>query len=212
VPLCRHSAHELAGASRDKEGWKLSAEEGPVRGSFERVVVAVPAPQAVPLLAARPALARVAAAARLAPCQAVMVTFEEPPDAGFAGAFVEESSLAWVASQASKPGRGDSPSWVLHGTAQWSREHVETSPARVASALIAAFGAALDAPLPPVRHVAAHRWLYSLPIDPLDRGYLWDDATGCGVCGDWLQGDRIEAAVSSAIALGDAIIGDGSLP
>ena len=213
--LSRGLAHGLAcelrtrieSVERDERGWRLSDEHGEVHEAFDRVLVATPAPQAVPLLEPRPELADLAASARLEPCQAVLMTFAEPLDAGFDGAFVEDSPLAWVAAQSGRPGRGDAPSFVLHASADWSARHLEDDPVDVAHALLAAFAEALGRPLPATVHLDAHRWRFALASRPLGRGALWEPETGFGACGDWLVGGKIEAAVTSGLALADAILG-----
>jgi predicted NAD/FAD-dependent oxidoreductase len=190
---------------RDERGWRLSAENGSVYEAFERVLVATPAPQAVPLLAARPELGRAAGHAAFEPCHAVMVTFAERPDVGFGGAFVQDSPLAWIADESSKPGRADAPSFVLHASPAWSRENCDAPPDRVVEQLLDALAEALDRELPAVLLAAAHRWLYALPSRTLDRPCLWEPASGFGVCGDWLHGARIESAVLSGLALSEAV-------
>ena len=198
----------IASVERDERGWRLSAENGASYEAFDAVVVATPAAQAVPLLAARPELARVAETAELAPCQAVMVRFEEAPDLAFGGAFVEDSPLSWVARQSSKPGRDEAPAFVLHASAEWSAQHVEASPRAIVDALVAAFAGALGAPLPPVAWSTAHRWLYALPSKHLEAGHLWDAGAEVGACGDWLCGARLESAVASGESLAAAMLAD----
>ncbi|MDJ0868374.1 MAG: NAD(P)-binding protein, partial [Myxococcota bacterium] len=119
--ITRHLAHDLevlcgrrvTALERAPQGWRLVAD-GEELGSFERVVVSVPAPQALPLLAAAPALARRVAAVEMQPCQAALVAFEAPLPLPFEGAFVQDSPLAWVARSLGKPGRPVADCWVLH--------------------------------------------------------------------------------------------------
>jgi predicted NAD/FAD-dependent oxidoreductase len=80
--------------------WHVITEEGPAAGRFDAVVVATPAPQAVPLLAQAPRLAELVGGVEMQPCHAVMVTFPESIGVEFGGAFVAEPPLAWVARNA----------------------------------------------------------------------------------------------------------------
>jgi len=218
--LARHLAAGLEVATdarivsieRDERGWRASAEDGTVHEALERVLVAMPGPQAVPLLTARPDLARIAAAATFEPCLAVMVRFAGPLDVPFDGAFVEDSPLAWIAGQAGKPGRAETAAFVLHAGASWSRAHLDDPPDVVAELLLDALASALDRRLPPVTACATHRWLHARPASPLARGCLWEPETGFGVCGDWLLGARVEAALRSGLALADAVLGRATAP
>jgi predicted NAD/FAD-dependent oxidoreductase len=113
--------------------WTLGDEAGAAHGPFDAVIVAVPAPQAAPLLAAVPSLAARAAAVPMTPCWSAMLAVAEPLGLPFDGAFVNAPSradgdgrgslatavldvradagaadvpaLAWVARDSSKPGR-----------------------------------------------------------------------------------------------------------
>jgi predicted NAD/FAD-dependent oxidoreductase len=80
-------------------GWQLVIDEGTPLGVFDAVVVATPAPQAVPLLAPAPRLAGQVGGVEMQPCHAVMGTFPDSLGLAFGGAFVSGSPLAWVAAR-----------------------------------------------------------------------------------------------------------------
>lgn len=183
---------------RSGAGWRLSADSGEALGDFGVVVVAVPAPQAVALLAGAPALAARAGSARMEPCQAVMARFESRVPLEVDAAFVQGSALSWVARDASKPGRPGGERWVLHGSPEFSREFLEDSPDSVASRLMKAFCEASGLEVRPVEAVA-HRWRYALPAPPLEETALFDGTLGA--CGDWCGGPRVEGAFLSGVAL-----------
>ena len=180
--------------------WHLrSAEHGLLQGAFDAVVLAVPAPQAVPLLApTAPALADMAASAQMQGCWALMLRFEAPVSFVFDGAFVRHSPLRWVARDSSKPGRGGTETWVLQATSAWSQTHMEDAPEEVAAALLAAF-AALGGPTPAAW--TAHRWRYADAQPALTQGCAWDSNLRLGLCGDWLHGGGVQGAWLSGQAL-----------
>jgi predicted NAD/FAD-dependent oxidoreductase len=191
-------------------GWRLRPAEGepgePV-GPFEAVVVATPAPQAMPLVEAAPSLHRAVAAVRMQPCWAALVAFATPLGAALDGAFVEASPLAWVARNNSKPERPAAECWVLHATPAWSEAHLEHEPEPVGARLVDAFAEALDRKLPAQAWLRAHRWRYASTERPLGRPFLWDANARVGVCGDWGDGGRVERAVLSGDALARAACG-----
>lgn len=191
--------------------WRLRAEDGSVAGTFDGVVVAVPAAQAVALLAPAPALAAGAEAAVLAPCWALMLAFAEPLPTTVAAAFVEAGPLAWVCHDGGKPGRaaagGAVPStWVAHASPSWSRDHLEADPAEVAPALLEAFAEALGLEVPPPVHLAAHRWRFARVEAALGEPCLYDPGLGIGACGDWCLGPRVEAAFLSGLAMAERLL------
>ena len=185
----------------DAKRWILVAEDERRFEGFSQVVVAAPAPQAVPLLESSPELAAIATAIPMLPCHAAMIRFERPVDAEFDGAFVADERLAWAARNRSKPGRPDGEAWVLHSTPAFSQAHLEAEPASLAEALLEAFAERLGRRLPPVRSTDVHRWLLARAERFVGQPYLHDEAKGLSVCGDWLLGDRVECAYRSGAAL-----------
>jgi renalase len=186
--------------------WRLVSEGGSTE-PFDAVVIATPAPQAVPLLDAVPALAESVAAVTMLPCQAALVAFERPLAVDFAAAFVDDSPLAWIARNASKPGRTSGECWVLHASPTWSAQHLEDAPDAIADALLAALAAALGSALPGTSYRAAHRWRFARAERPLGH-VLWDPEARLGVCGDWTLGDRIASAFLSGAQLARAMRAD----
>ncbi|NOK11184.1 NAD(P)/FAD-dependent oxidoreductase [Corallococcus exercitus] len=185
---------------RDGRAWRLTSETGEDLGLADVVVAAVPAPQAVPLLAGAPALAAQAGTARLSPCWAVMARFEETLAVELDGAFVEDSPLSWVARDTSKPGRAPGERWVLHGSPEYSAAHLEETAEEMAPKLVEAFGKALGRDVRAVEAVA-HRWRFAMPAPPLEATALYDATLGLGACGDWCAGPRVEGAFLSGVAL-----------
>lgn len=196
--------------------WRIAFEDGGIEGPFTALVVAIPAPQAAALLnnsqLGGHTLTATARAAVLAPCWAVMAVFEHAIDPGFDGAKIEAGALAWVARNASKPGRGDLETWVLHAGSDWSQDHLEETPDTIAADLLDAFQDFSAAPAPV--WAQAHRWRYAMAAQRIGRierasedaqPLAMDAALGLGLCGDWLIGPRAEHAWTSGTALGAAL-------
>jgi predicted NAD/FAD-dependent oxidoreductase len=204
LPVTYGSA--VTSLTRGPDGWTATTDAGAaLPGRFAAVVVATPAAQAVPLLAAAPALARRVAAVEVDPCWATMVAFAAPLALAFDAAFVEGGPLGWIARNSSKPERPPGDAWVLHASPQWSSLHMEDTPDVVAAALLAAFAAATAHPHPAPTHVAAHRWRYARTRTPLGAAFLYDTQLGLAVCGDWCLGATVECALLSGAALAEAM-------
>ncbi len=186
--------------------WQLRRVDGSVEGPFDALVVAAPAPQAVPLLAPTPELASRVAGVAMEPCHAVMVAFDSPLDVPFDAAFVQGSPLSWIARNDSKPGRADATTWVLQTTVEWSEAHVPADTSGLAPVLLEAFEKTVGVTLPPTTHVAVHRWLYARCSAPICEPFLHDAVRNLGVCGDWMIGGRVEGAFTSGHSLGEAMV------
>ena len=182
-------------------GWTVLGADGQPLARARHLVVAVPTPQAVPLLSGHP-FAEALEPVRYAPCWAAMVV-SAPLDLHWTGAHVEESPLAWIARNQTKPGRPPGEQWVLHASPEWSREHLEDDAAYVATCLTEAAQAlpGLQAMVPTSSQ--AHRWRYALVTEPLGKPCLHDEHLT--VCGDGLLGGRVEAALLSGLAAAEAV-------
>ncbi|WP_462390708.1 NAD(P)/FAD-dependent oxidoreductase [Acidovorax sp. Q11] len=186
-------------------GWTItSAEHGLHSPRYSAVLLAVPAPQAVPLLApVSPAGAAIAASARMRGSWAVMLRYASPVALPFEGAFINTGPLRWVARDSSKPGRTGQETWLLHASPEWSEAHIEDSAEAVTTALLTAF-AALGGPTPLA--ATAHRWRYADTEPALTQGSWWDAQMRLGLCGDWLHGGKVEGAWLSGRALAQQVL------
>jgi renalase len=185
-------------------GWNLlSHEHGWLAQRFDAVMLALPAPQSAALLQTvaqsrqetmQPALCELAAVATnaaMSGCWTLMLRFDVPPALAYDAAFVNHGPLRWICRNNSKPGRSGQETWLLHASPQWSGEHMEHDADSVAALLLQAF-AQLNGPAPDAW--TAHRWRHALPQPALDHGCIWDPNLGLGLCGDWLNGGKVEGA------------------
>lgn len=217
VPGMSALARRLAGDLRIATGVRITAVEphrGGYRlrqgdedhGTFDAVVVSVPAPQAVDLLAAVPDLAARAGRIRMHPTWAVLLGWQQRLDLSFDGAFVHDSPLSWLARNRSKPGREGDEAWVLHADHGWSRKRLDEEPAAVLRDLSQAFEEAVGRSVPEPTYRSAHRWRYATPEEPLRQRCLLSPGGRLGVCGDWCGGPRVEGAFLSGQALAERML------
>lgn len=179
----------------------------------DALVVTLPAAQSALLLGAIDReSARVAASVKQTPCWAVMLTARFVGDLD--GDVFEDGRgpIAWAAREASKPGRagavqdgrepeGGEERWLLHASVAWSEAHLDAAPDAVARTLTEAFlsqhGALARVEVVRVR---AHLWRYAQGHLPEAPGTLFDASTRLAVCGDWVNGSRVEGALTSGVA------------
>ena len=184
----------------------VSAEGGDLAGPFDRVAVALPSTQAEALLrAAGHPFADALLPVAVAPCWTLMLAFGAT-QAGPDTLAPADGPVAWIARNASRPGRPASPDgWVANASPAWSRAHVEQPPDAVLPELQAAFAAATGIAATPV-HAAVHRWRHAQTEAPLGTACLWDAGAGLAVCGDWCLGARVEAAFDSGRAAAECLL------
>ncbi len=193
---------------REGEGWVLFSNGSTHRADI--VLVAVPAEQATELLAeVAPELAVIPATIQSEPCWALMAAFEKRlPITG--DCLTDESGvIGWAARNSAKPSRKGRETWVIHGSAEWSRENLEQSSEEAASKLLAAFFSQTGLPFSQPLHAVAHRWRYACPQVQSEVPAHWDPKRRIGLCGDYLVAPRVEGAWLSGKAIA-AMIAQGN--
>ena len=202
---------DVARLERRSGGWMLLDQQGVELdpGGFDWVVLAVPSASAATLLAENSDLAQRVATVSWDSCWAVMLALGRASAIDFDAAFVSDDPiLGWVARESSKPARAPAgrfvESWILHAHPNWSRAYLELECSEASRWLQRAFAARVGRPLVQAA-VAAHRWRFALPVNPLPEPFLFDPVQGIGLAGDWCGGPRVEGAYLSGTALAHAI-------
>ncbi|MFK7738490.1 MAG: FAD-dependent oxidoreductase [Pirellulaceae bacterium] len=191
--------------------YALQTADGEDLGSFDRVIVATPAPQAADLVTDFAELAEPIRNVRMNPCWAVMIELGGSAPFSWSGAFVNTGPLRWIACNSTKPGRkGAFEHFVLHASPDWSTEHLEESAEEVAEFLYQAFldltGLSESSP-PQPSFLQAHRWRYSIPDVAGSQRCYWNEDKTLVACGDWAGGPRVEGAFLSGSAAAGIILG-----
>ncbi len=180
--------------------WWLAPEgTGERLGPFDGVVVAVPAPQAVPLLDPHSRqLAEAAGRARMLPCWTVLVAFVRSLHLQAPLLWPEDSPIGMALCDSAKPGRARDPEcWVLHAGPSWTRAHLEAPQDWVAETLLRSFADAIGRTnLPRRLHLAAHRWRHAEVEQPVGE-VLVDIDHRLTMAGDWCLGRGVDAAYHS---------------
>lgn len=198
---------EVTAMSGGPGAWMLHHHEGE-DGPFAAVLLTVPAPQALALLAGHwPRAAAALPGIRLAPCWTLLAAFEAPP------ALPETlrpagEAIGWAAHEGAKPGRVHGAGcWVVQASPGFSRAQLEERPEAVIPLLLDALARHAAAPLPALRHAQAHRWRFATVEQGLGAPCLWDAALGLGLAGDGIPGGHAEAAWDSGVAAALALQG-----
>lgn len=203
-----HWGTRVTALSRTATGWAAGLDDDSVV-SADAVVTALPAEQTADLLdAVDDPIAALARATPSAPCWTLMLAFSEPLATGedcIRGR--DEDALGWAARNSSKPGRGETETWVIQAGATWSAEHLEALPEGVGARMMETLSARLGVALPEPSIRMTHRWRFARS-GHAGRGALWNRDIGLGACGDWLIGPRVEDAWRSGAQMARRMAAD----
>ncbi len=191
-------------AERTDGAWRLVSEDGREFGPFDALVSTAPAEQTGAILGNAATTSGISVAlesVRYAPCLAAMIRPPAPIPFEYDGLFVDDDrSVAWIARDSSKPGRGGKGEvWIVHASPQRSAERFDDPPSDWGRELVEAFASIVGTSVS-MDHVVTHRWKYSLPTSLRPEPY-WDAAERLGVCGDAFGGPRVEGAWLSGRSL-----------
>lgn len=192
--------------------WELFGSDRKSKGLFDAVIIAVPAPEAVPLLKPASALAKTASGVNMTSCWSVMLAFANSLQLGFDGAYVLGDELSWAVRNNSKIERdamNGAETWVLHAAPEWSDNNRKLAEGKVVSALCEFFQKATGRDLPQPDFSAARWWPYARTLNPLTAGCLFDPELGIGACGDWCYGSRLESAYLSGVTVAGRLLQHG---
>jgi len=201
--------------NRHNQQWQITSNEHGIHQTlFDAIVLAIPAPQAAVLLKeCVPRLYEVAASINMQACFALMFNIGPSLKCDFDGLFINNGLLSWAARDSAKPGRitarqkdafSQHETWVLHASSEWSEAHIQADKAQVAEQMLAEFKQLIalnGAEFPPVTQHTLHRWLYAQCETYLNTVYLLDQDQQVGVCGDWLNGGKVQGAWLSGLQL-----------
>lgn len=168
--------------------WVLQSESGEIDEDFQALVLAVPAPQALPLASSSPALSQALRGVRYRSRWVLLLGTERPihlPSYRIYGS----GPIERMAAMHSKPGRAATvpQRWFIEASERWSQEHADDDAETVADLLLANFAAhARQAVVP--HFLRAHNWTLAFADGPAPQvdtpRYLWDGQVRLGVCGD----------------------------
>jgi renalase len=179
-----------------------SVTEGAVDGEpFDRVVVAMPDPQALALLPADLVEERDRLSSRDWDPALVLAARWSRRHWDWDGVFVHGAgAIEWIADDGSRRGDG-APVLTAHSTAAFAATRLPV-PADAADELVAAL-APLGIPHPD-EVLRVQRWTYAKPVGTREALFFLSDK-GIGFCGDGWGRSRIEGAWLSGTALGHAV-------
>lgn len=191
---------------KDKENQKeLVDEEGNSQGTYDWVIVAIPAEQAKDLLPDNFPHKNIAEKTKMLGAHSLMLGFEEALPLEWQAAFVQNADISWISINSTKPGRPQGYSMLVHATNKWSEEHIEDDLEQAKEYIIKETSRITGVNVSIANHQAIHRWRYANASKHGGEKSYFDEKSKIGICGDWLIQGRVEAAYLSAVDLSNKI-------
>jgi len=192
-------------AQRRGAGWVLRGEAGEIEEGFQALVLAIPAPLALPLAQESPGLTAALRAVRYRSRWVLLLGSERP--VGLPGyREYQGGPIERVAAMHSKPGRASNlpQRWFIEADEQWSLRHAHDDADAVADLLLDNFRAHVGRPVTP-NFLCAQQWRHAFVETPAAMpGHsecLWDDEMLLGVCGDSVVASQVDRVHRSGLEL-----------
>jgi len=185
--------------------WHIrSLETGDIHQSFDYLILAIPAPQATTLVRSIDhSIGESISRVNMLGCWTVMARFTESPNMPFDAAFINNEMISWISRNHSKPGRTGQETWTIHANPQWSQQWIELDKELATEHILECtkkLGLYCEN-----AEISIHRWRYASGAINSGSGFILNAATKLGLCGDWLNGGRVEGAWLSGQKLANAI-------
>lgn len=189
--------------------WTLSTVAGEIDEDFQALVLAIPAPLAMPLLTESPSLSAALHSVRYRGRWVLLLGSERPVALPGYREF-QGSPIERVAAMHSKPGRPSAgpQRWFIEADERWSLQHEHTDPEAVADLLLENFRAHAGRSVTP-NYLRALQWRNAFvetpAATPRRTECLWDDSTRLGVCGDSVVASKVDRVHRSGVDMARAV-------
>ena len=196
-------------ARRRGSRWILGDAKGEIDEDFQALVLAIPAPLALPLARESSELTAALRAVRYHSRWVLLLGSDRP--VGLPGyREFQGSPIERVAAMHSKPGRPFNvpQRWFVEADERWSLQHEHDDAETVADLLLENFRAHAGRSVNP-NFLCAHQWRHAFVDTPANLPgqleCLWDGAVRLGVCGDSAVPSQVDRVHRSGVALAQAM-------
>jgi predicted NAD/FAD-dependent oxidoreductase len=189
--------------------WILGESAGEIDEDFQALVLAIPAPLAMPLVRESPGLVDALRAVRYRSRWVLLLGSERPVRLPGYRVF-QGGPIERVAAMHSKPGRSavGPQRWFVEADQRWSLQHEHEDAEVVADLLLDNFREHAGRSVTP-NFLGAQQWRHAFVEAPAATSTrtecLWDDVVRLGVCGDSVVASQVDRVHRSGVAMARAV-------
>ena len=191
--------------NKTSDSWHLYDNQGNLVGSFDWVIIAIPAAQAVKLLPASISFSTIIKTIKMTGCFSLMLGFQKTYDIKFDAALIRGRDISWVSVNSSKPQRNQPFSLLVHSTNSWADKNINERKNYIIEHMCKEVNETLGFDVTIANHQDLHTWRFANAKKRYEEKYLIDKEKCIAVCGDWLIQGNVEAAFTSGNELANQI-------
>ena len=197
------------------QGWQLTSQNPDFDLTASIVILAIPAPQALPLVQpiANPEFIQQIEGVTFAPSLTAIAAYSPELRSQFTatnlrGVTCSDETLGWIGFDSTKQINPNQPTMIIQSNATFAATNFDTTdlPA-IAQQLCDRAAEVLRFPwiaTPEVLQI--QRWKYAFAVNPIDTPVLASTTTAPLFCiGDWCGGNRVESAFRSGLAMAERL-------
>lgn len=201
-----HYQTRITGLKCHDGRWRVKDSDERERGSFDWVILTLPAIQSAALLPETFNEHARISQLQMKPCYALMLTLKQDPQLPFQAALVKQADISWISVNSSKPGREGS-SLLVHSTNKWAQAQLDNDLQQVKKQMVANVISVTGLEPTLIESADIKRWHYANIAKQNSPGYFADSQLQLAACGDWCIKGRVEAAFTSARLLAEYLNG-----
>jgi renalase len=191
-----------------EDGWELTSQNPVFCLTAKTVILAIPAPQALPLVRsiANPEFVESIQSVEFAPCLSAIAVYPELGDlGGLRGVTcLDDEMLGWIGFDSTKQINPKQRTMIIQSNAAFAAAEFDSEDLNlVAQQLCDRASEVLHMPwIAKPELLQLHRWKYAFAINPIESRFLKATTAAPLYCiGDWCGGDRVESAFLSGLAI-----------
>ena len=181
-----------------KKKWLLFDKNGVFQGEFDWIVLTPPAPQSASLIPKKVSFHSLIQKIRMKGCYSLLIGFSSPLKMHFDVAYIENSDIAWISCNNSKPNRKGKFSLVVNSSYTYAKKNIYKPKNKIFDELVNEAKKILKFNFSNIAFKKLHQWNFVEAVHNPGVNYFIDDKEKIGVCGDWFIKSRVEDAFISA--------------
>lgn len=202
------------------DGWQFTSQDPEFSLTAETVILAIPAPQALPLVQsiANPDFVAAIGSVEFAPCLSTIAVYpnQSLPVSNSGGAelfgvtCMEDEMLGWIGFDSTKQVDPKQTVMIIQSNAKFAAAQFDAIDLiSVGQQLCDRAAMVLNMPwMAKPDLLQLHRWKYAFAINPIESRFLTAMTAAPLYCiGDWCGGDRVESAFLSGLAMAERLRG-----